>query len=161
MRATMNFIEQVVAACAALLLLAFTILILVDIACRYWLHIPLAWPAELTVLLFQWTAFLGAAVALRRGSHFGLDLIRSMLPARVRRVVHWAILALTLVANVLLVSVSLDMIAQQKFSSYPTLPFSHAAGYYCVLLSACLMVAFTLEFAISGPAYKPESAISE
>ena len=57
MRRTMDFVEHVVGACAALLLLLFTVLILFDIVCRYWLHIPLSWPTELTVLLFQWTAF--------------------------------------------------------------------------------------------------------
>jgi TRAP-type C4-dicarboxylate transport system permease small subunit len=139
------------------MLLIFTILILVDIAFRYWLHIPLAWPTELTVLLFQWTAFLGAAIALRRASHFGLDLFVSAMPSAVQRVVRWVIVVLTLAANLLLISVSLDMIAQQKFSSYPTLPFSHAAAYYGVLISACLMVVFTMEFIVSGPGHKQET----
>jgi TRAP-type C4-dicarboxylate transport system permease small subunit len=157
MRRVMNLVEHVVAACAALMLLVFTVLILVDIAFRYWLHIPLAWPTELTVLLFQWTAFLGAAIALRRASHFGLDLFASAMPAATQRVIHWVIVALTLAANVLLISVSLDMIAQQKFSSYPTLPFSHAVAYYGVLISACLMVVFTIEVVVSGPAHRQKA----
>lgn len=157
MRRVMNFVEHVVAACAALMLLIFTILILVDIVFRYWLHIPLAWPTELTVLLFQWTAFLGAAVALRRASHFGLDLFVSAMPAAVQRIIQWVIIVLTFAANVLLISVSLDMIDQQRFSSYPTLPFSHAVAYYGVLISACLMTLFTIEFVISGPAHKQEA----
>jgi TRAP-type C4-dicarboxylate transport system permease small subunit len=157
MRRVMNFVEHVVAACAALFLLIFTILILVDIACRYWLHIPLSWPTELTVLLFQWTAFLGAAVALRRGSHFGLDLVVSAVPQTMRSILRWAILGLTLVANLLLISVSLDMIAQQKFSSYPTLPVSHASAYYGLLISACVMAVFTIEFMISGPPSREET----
>ena len=145
MRRTMDFVEHVVGACAALLLLLFTVLILFDIVCRYWLHIPLSWPTELTVLLFQWTTFLGAAIALRRGSHFSLSLLIDAVPPAAQRILRWLILAVMLVGSVLLISVSLDMIAQQKFSSYPTLPFSHASAYYGVLICAGLMILFTLE----------------
>jgi TRAP-type C4-dicarboxylate transport system permease small subunit len=152
MRRAMDLIEHVIGACAAFLLLLFTVLILFDIVCRYWLHIPLSWPTELTVLLFQWTAFLGAAIALRRGSHFGLSLLVDAVPPAARRILRWFILIVMLAGSALLISVSLDMIAQQKFSSYPTLPFSHATAYYGVLLSAGLMILFTLEQMMRGPA---------
>jgi len=157
MRRTMDLVEHVVGACAALLLLLFTVLILFDIVCRYWLHIPLSWPTELTVLLFQWTAFLGAAIALRRGSHFSLSLLIDAVPPTAQRILRWFILAAMLAGSALLISVSLDMIAQQKFSSYPTLPFSHASAYYGVLLSAGMMILFTLEQMIHGPAPRGEA----
>lgn len=157
MRRTMDFVEHVVGACAAFLLLVFTVLILFDIVCRYWLHIPLSWPTELTVLLFQWTAFLGAAIALRRGSHFGLSLLVDAVPSRAQRVLRWIILTVMLLGSLLLISVSLDMIAQQKFSSYPTLPFSHASSYYGVLISAGLMTMFTFEQMIYGPSVAVEA----
>jgi TRAP-type C4-dicarboxylate transport system permease small subunit len=130
--------------------LVFTVLILFDIVCRYWLHIPLSWPTELTVLLFQLTAFLGAGIALRRGSHFGLSILVDAAPLRAQRILRWFILVVMLLGCILLVSVSLDMIAQQKFSTYPTLPVSHATAYYGVLISAGLMILFTLEQMIYG-----------
>ena len=157
MRRAMDVIEHVIGACAAVLLLLFTVLILFDIVCRYWLHIPLSWPTELTVLLFQWTAFLGAAIALGRGSHFGLSLLVDAVPPAAQRILRWFILIVMLAGSALLISVSLDMIAQQKFSSYPTLPFSHATAYYGVLLSAGLMILFTFEQMIYGPVSGPEA----
>ncbi len=149
MTAILNFVERVVAAVAAALLAAFTIVILVDIVCRYWLRIPLTWPAELTILLFQWMCFLGAALALRNGMHFGLDFVVSKFPQRVRFAISLFSLCVIAVSTLVLLVASLRMIERTQFSHYPTLPFSHAIVYQGVLLSSVLMLVFIAELAVN------------
>jgi TRAP-type C4-dicarboxylate transport system permease small subunit len=145
MTQALDWLERLIGFVAAMLVLAFTVIILVDVVCRYWLLYSLSWPAELTILLFQWTCFLGAALALRRGAHFGLDILVSMLSPRQRTA--GALLSLLLVgaANVVIIVACVPMIRKAQYSIYPTLPLSHAIVYYGVLASAVLMLVFTVE----------------
>ena len=120
----MRFLEAVTGYVAAALLVAFTVIILVDVVFRYWLKIPLTWPAESSVLLFQWGVFLGAALAVRRRMHFGLAVVTAV--------------------SVMLVVLGLDMTGRTWPSLYATLPLSHGVAYLGVAVSGALMLVFTL-----------------
>lgn len=148
MQKILDFSERVIAALAAAMLAMFTAVILLDIVCRYWLHLPLSWPAELTILLFQWMCFLGAALALRNGLHFGLDFIVAKLPARMRFAASVFTLVIIAVSTTVVLVACLRMIERTQYSFYPTLPFSHAIVYVGVLLSSILMLIFTAELAV-------------
>ncbi|MEN6427582.1 MAG: TRAP transporter small permease, partial [Phycisphaerales bacterium] len=45
---------------------------------------PSTWTEELAVFMLIWVSLLGAAVALGRGAHLGIDYFVGKLPARVR-----------------------------------------------------------------------------
>ncbi|MFM9882983.1 MAG: TRAP transporter small permease [Burkholderiales bacterium] len=145
MRPLCGVLEQVVAAFAAAMLAAFAAIIVIDVVCRYWLHIPLAWVPELTVFLFQWMAFLGAALAARRGLHFGLGLLLPKIWPNSARAMGILVAIVVAVSSLLLLRFSMTMIEQGWHSSYPTLPLSHGMIYVGVAISAALMALFGLE----------------
>ncbi len=140
----MRVLDRAIAYLAAALLIAFTVVILVDVACRYWLHIPLNWPAEGSILLFQWTVFLGAALAVRRRTHFALDLIVRRWSARARRAAQACVLLTMAATAVLLVRLGIEMTRRSWPSRYPTLPLSHGVAYLGIPISAALMLVFTV-----------------
>lgn len=141
----MRILEKATAYLAAALLMAFTLIILVDVVFRYWLKIPLNWPAESSVLLFQWSVFLGAALAARRRMHFALDLVVNRMPPRAQRAAEGVALLAVAATSVLLVVLGLDMTRRAWPSTYATLPLPHGAAYLGIPVSAALMVLFTLE----------------
>ncbi len=51
---------------------------------RFILHNPSTWTEELAVFMLIWVSLLGAAVALGRGAHLGIDYFVGKLPERVR-----------------------------------------------------------------------------
>lgn len=69
-----------VAAAAAVMILA----LLIQIFFRYVLGASLSWPGELAQLLFAWTMLLAASIGVREGFHVRLELLRGLLPDRVR-----------------------------------------------------------------------------
>ena len=142
----MQILEKITAYLAAALLAAFTLIILVDVVFRYVLKIPLSWPAESSVLLFQWTVFLGAPLAVRRRRHFGLDLIVRRMPPGVRRAAEGFALVTVAASSVLLVVLGLDMARRTWPSMYATLPLSHGVAYLGIPVSAALMLVFSLEY---------------
>lgn len=58
---------------------------------------PLIWSVDFAQLLFIWLCFLGAARALRRRAHIGVDLLVRHLPPRWHLGLELALAALTLV----------------------------------------------------------------
>ena len=138
-------LELAVEAVAAAMVLVFSVVILVDVVCRYWLHIPIAWVSEFTVLLFQCTAFLGSTLALRRGLHFGLGLVLSRAWPKLAKPFGLFVAAVVTASSVLLLVLAIQMIRQTWDSTYATLQISHAWAFVGVAFSAGLMALFGLE----------------
>jgi TRAP-type C4-dicarboxylate transport system permease small subunit len=51
---------------------------------RFILKNPSTWTEELAVFMLIWVSLLGAAVALGRGAHLGIDYFVGKLPAKIR-----------------------------------------------------------------------------
>lgn len=73
-------LEALAAAVVAVLVLD----VLWQVFTRFILKNPSTWTEELAVFMLIWVALLGAAVALGRGAHLGIDYFVGKLPARIR-----------------------------------------------------------------------------
>jgi len=51
---------------------------------RYVTESPATWVEEVSSIAFTWVVFVGAAEVHRRGKHIRVDLLTSLLPARIR-----------------------------------------------------------------------------
>ena len=58
-----------------LLMALLTAVTFAQVVTRYLLGDPLIWSEEAARYLFVWVSMIGAALALREGGHFGLDLL--------------------------------------------------------------------------------------
>ena len=152
MRWVFRALDAAAAAACAALLIGFTVIILVDVVCRYWLRIPITWAAELTVFLFQVMCFLGAGLALRRGMHFGLGvLVKRIWPASAA-VMHIVIPIVVGLSSIALLVLSIQMTIQSWGAMYTTLPLSRALVYIAMAISAVMMIAFSIEALMSPTA---------
>lgn len=70
---------------ALLAILAMVLLIVVSVLCRYILKIPLSFDNEYTGYLLLIISFVGAAYALKAGSHVSVDFVTRLLPIRLQR----------------------------------------------------------------------------
>ena len=59
-----------------------TLITLINAITRFAFNSPIAWSAELARYSFVWIIFLGAALAVRNGSHIGLEFLSSKLPEK-------------------------------------------------------------------------------
>jgi TRAP-type C4-dicarboxylate transport system permease small subunit len=140
----MNAVEKIVSYLAGLTLAAFTAIILIEVLFRYYLHIPLSWPNELSILLFQWMVFLGAPVALRRGLHFTIEVVVLMLPKLVQRVLAKLAVLVALGVGMSLTVLSYQMVASTWHTTYTSLPIPVAAAFIAAMISGALIVLFCL-----------------
>ena len=94
-----NFEDEV----ASVLLAAITVILVLQICTRYFLGDPLSWTEEVSRHLFVWLVFFGASGAIRDRSHIAVDVVNTLLPARIRRIVMLGsnVLVLFFLINVL------------------------------------------------------------
>jgi TRAP-type C4-dicarboxylate transport system permease small subunit len=85
--------------CAALIaFMAFAMS--VQVIGRYAIHNPPDWTEELARVAFLYATFLGAALAVARRAHLGIDLVANALPTRARAIfqIIWRLVACTCLA---------------------------------------------------------------
>ena len=83
----------------ALITISLVACIFVEVVCRYFLFISVAWAEELTRYLFIWLTYIGSAYAIYDGSHTEIDMwqqiiIRSKIRDKARALASLEILAI-------------------------------------------------------------------
>jgi len=147
----MNSVEKIVSVSAGAALGAFTLIISIEVLCRYWLHIPLSWTNELSILLFQWMVFLGAPVALRRGLHFTIDVAVAMLPRLLQRALVKFSVLVALAVGVAFVILGFQTAISTWHTSYTSLPMPLAVSFISAIVSGLLIVLFCLPMLLTSP----------
>jgi TRAP-type transport system small permease protein len=84
-------------------LAAMTVVVALNVFCRFVLKFSLSWADETAMILLVWLTFLGAAVALRDRMHYAFDYVVQHLPAAWQRIIRVAVLVLGMTMTVLLV----------------------------------------------------------
>ncbi|QAT49038.1 TRAP transporter small permease [Caproiciproducens sp. NJN-50] len=65
-------------------MIGMTLVVLLNVFCRYFANKPLVWGEEVATTLFVWSIFAGGEVCFRQGTHLGVDFLVRLLPDRIR-----------------------------------------------------------------------------
>jgi TRAP-type C4-dicarboxylate transport system permease small subunit len=129
-----------------LLVAALAVIVFLQVFNRFILKAPLAWSEDLAMLLFQWVAFLGAAVGVQRTRHFGIELAVKRMPTAVR---HWIEIGLIpLVVGAVAVVMIVQGISLLKFNYsriYASMDLSYLWAYLPIPVSGALILVFLIQ----------------
>jgi len=81
-----SIIDKVFEYCSFLLLGGMTLLITIQVVCRYVLHAPLGWSEELARFGFIWMTFFAGYLGARRAQHISVELVQNLFPTGVKKV---------------------------------------------------------------------------
>ena len=62
-----------------------TLLITIQVICRFILKAPLAWSVELASFGFIWMTFFAGYLGARRAQHISVELVQNLFPAAVKK----------------------------------------------------------------------------
>lgn len=100
MHALADRLYQVLLVAVTVLLGVLTIVVAYQVIGRYVPFVPRAlWTEEISRLCLEWMVFLGAALAVRRGEHFVIDVIPQKVEQRIRKPLQLLVLVLVGVAS--------------------------------------------------------------
>lgn len=135
---------------AGFLLAVDVLVVFASVIWRYFLHDPLLWAEEVARALMVTQTFLGAAAALGRAQHLGIDSFRGLFPVPWRpamvQLCHWIIVAVA-------VALFLSACSLLSDSQSQTTPFGLPQSIYVLPLVAgsLLMILFGAAAALAGP----------
>jgi len=116
---------------------------------RYLLNAPLAWPEQVSRIMFVWVTFLGAAILYRANLHVAIDMFVSPLPRAARRAVGWLVELTILAFNLVLLVYGLKLSIDTLDQTFGALDISPASFYFAAPVAAGLMILFFLERVIT------------
>jgi TRAP-type C4-dicarboxylate transport system permease small subunit len=124
----------------AVLVAGIAVLVSLQVTFRYAIEAPLTWSEELTTLSYQWVSFLGAALAVRRRGHYGIDVLvrRCAAPARAR--LAWVEHAAVWLVGAFMIVFGARLVESTLSQTYPTLGVSVGLGYSILPLSGLLFL---------------------
>lgn len=136
---------------AALVVLLATLLVSVSaqVIARYFLGFSFQWSEEFPLVIFTWSAFLGAAGALADGQHVALKFVQNLFPSAIRKVIRLLVQFSILGFLIFAIVTGWDLLILFKDYSFITLPFSKQWLFLAVPVSCFLMIPFVIETMIS------------
>ena len=111
---------------------------------RYVLFRTFTWYDEIARLCFVWIVFLGAAVGVKRGAHFGLHLLTDRLPERPRRAAILLTPAVVVAFGIVLIVQGWEFLQLGRFQSTPVMGLSKVWVYAAMPVGGALMALFAL-----------------
>ena len=133
-------LAQLEAVVLAGLVLAMTAATLAQVVARYAFNDPLIWSEEAARYLFVWVSLIGAALAMREGTHYVLDALLARLPRAGRLAARVAAFAVSAGFLAILLRTGISETAQASLQDSATLPIGMALPYAAIPVGAALML---------------------
>jgi len=137
-------LENVVEGVCLLLMVALTLDLMLGVFSRYVLVRTFTWYDEIARICFVWVVFLGAAVGVRRHTHFRLHLLVDRMPLRAQRAI--AILGQLVVIGfaAALVQQGWAFVELGRLQQTPVMGLSKAWVYLAMPTGGALIILFSL-----------------
>ena len=129
----------------SVLTIALTLIVFFQVLFRYTLHSPLDWSEELAMFLFQWCVYIGAAIAVRRGFHYHLDLATKRFPDRLKMLMTLMTSVCIFITSYIMIYYGVKMMIMVHVQSYPVMKFSMAYGYLPIPISGALILIYQFQ----------------
>jgi len=136
-----NLVEGV----CMVLVVALAVVVFLQVFNRFVLKAPLAWSEDLAMLLFQWVAFLGAAVGVKRVRHFGIELVAKRMSAKAR---HWIEILIPWImgcVGLTMVTEGYKLLLFNKNRIYSSMDLSYVWTYSAIPVSGVLIIIFLIQ----------------
>ena len=127
------------------LVVALALVVFVQVFNRFVLKTPLAWSEDLAMLLFQWVAFLGAAIGVKRLRHFGIELVVKMLPDRTRHRIELVVPVIMGVVALTMITKGWELLSFNRNRIYSTMDLSYTWAYLPIPVSGLLMILYLIQ----------------
>lgn len=126
-----------------LLLVALVVILFSNIVLRFFFHLPLPWVEEVSVLIFLWVVFIGAAAVQKKGGHVAIVSAYNQCPPFVQKVLDALGLVFTTIILGILTVASLKMVRVQCNSMTPALMIPYSVFGVAVVISSLHMLIYT------------------
>lgn len=137
-----GYVWKVLAYILAAMMLALVVIVFWQVICRFILKISTLWQSEISTIIFIWSTYLGAALAIRAGSQISMTLIINKTKKPVREIIM--IIAALVSEIIYVVFTAAGIAAVNKFAGATTtgLNLPMPLVYSSFVVSGIIMIIF-------------------
>lgn len=140
-----RWLDKIILSLSGICLAGLTILIFIQVICRYIFSNSLSWSEEIARYLEVWIVFLCGAYALGRGQHVAMDLVINIIPPKAGFIMGKIHAASFIFFSVFMLIYSINYMiveADQKMASLRMIPKN--VVYLALPISAACMLIYSL-----------------
>ena len=124
----------------AIIFIAMTVLLFIQVVTRYLLHRSFTWTEEIATIFFVWMVYLGVCSAVLRRKHLRIDAFVEAMPFKVKKV-------LLIISNIIFIALLIYLIFplmkmvqnyDSRGAATPLLKFPNAVAYGMLPLTCAL-----------------------
>lgn len=138
-----NAIGKVEYVVGTVLLISIIVLVFVSAFLRL-VGLPLVWSVDLSQLMFVWISMIGADLALKKGSHMGVDLLVRQFPLTLQKILSLFTYIICIAFVVFMAYWGIRLCVMNYLRTYQTLNLSYSFATAAV---PCLSITMTLTIA--------------
>jgi TRAP-type C4-dicarboxylate transport system permease small subunit len=140
LRAASHVVEGVL----LLMMVVLCLDVFLGVFSRYVMARTFTWYDEIARLLFVWIVFLGAAVGVRRATHFRLHLVVDRFSPGARRVAHVLGVLILMGFGLLLIQQGWKLVELGQYQRTPVMGLSKQYVYASVPAGGALIILYSL-----------------
>jgi TRAP-type C4-dicarboxylate transport system permease small subunit len=133
-------LNKIVGIIVGLMLGAMSIIIIMQVLCRFVIDYPLTWSEEAARYLMVYTVFMGASLALRNHKMIAIEIIIESVKPKVRKILRILVALITAVFCFILLFKGVDMLEIVGRQTSAGLGISMDIPYMAIPIGAALMV---------------------
>ncbi len=126
---------------------ALVVDVFVQVVLRYVTYQPLAWTEEIARLLFIWICLLGAAIGVKRGTHFTVTLLLDAIPVPLASMCQFFLRIVEAGFYLTLTSSGIIVTRVAHLQHSPSLEYPMSLSYVVIAISGALMTVFSVRLA--------------
>ncbi|WP_191567222.1 TRAP transporter small permease [Metabacillus idriensis] len=133
-------LNKVVGIIVGLMLAVMSILIIIQVFCRFLIDYSLPWTEEAARYLMIYTVFLGSSLALRNHKMIAIEIVSESLKPKARKALRILVMLISIVFFVILLIQGMDMLEIVKRQASAGLGISMDIPYLAIPIGAFLMI---------------------
>ena len=126
------------------LMVVLTLDLMLGVFSRYVLFSTFTWYDEIARICFVWMVFLGAAVGVKRGAHFGLHLLVDKLGPLAKRSAALLTPLVIIAFSIVLIVQGWTLMEFGQFQSTPVMGLSKTWVYAAIPVGGLLMILYSV-----------------
>ncbi|WP_274648681.1 TRAP transporter small permease [Paenibacillus humicola] len=135
-----DIMNKVVGIVVGSMLAVMSVIIVVQVFCRFVIDYPLTWSEEAARYLMVYTVFLGASLALRNHKMIAIEIVIESVKPKVRKVLRIVVMLVSLVFLFMLLFKGMDMVGIVGKQSSAGIGVSMDIPYMAIPIGAALMI---------------------
>lgn len=142
MKKLINTIDKIESNFASILLISTSLLVFIQVVCRYLFNYSISWSEEVLRTMIVWFIFTGSSLAVSEGSHVSMDIIDNILKGKIKSifVILTYLICAVFCSLIFYGSIGMIMSAISSNSMATSLPMPLYIPYLSVTIGMFLMI---------------------